>query len=62
MKVEGKDGRKEGLEKMGLAQAENFELKPLEALCMSEVLALVASAAECSWLMPLAGPSLQFCP
>lgn len=32
MKVERKDWRKKGLEKMGLAQAENIELKSLEAL------------------------------
>ena len=32
MKVEGKDGRKKGLEKMGLALAGNIELKSLEAL------------------------------
>jgi len=32
MKAEGKDGRKTGMEKMGLAQVENTELKSLEAL------------------------------
>lgn len=47
---------------MGLVWAENTELKPPEVLWVSGVLALVASAAGCSWLTATAGASLQFCP
>lgn len=37
-----------------------MEVKSLKAALSQDVLALVSLAAECSWLVPRAGASLQF--
>lgn len=51
---------KERDQKIGIAQAEKLELKTLKTAERQEIEALAALAAECGWLMPLAGAPLQF--